>query len=792
MIASTVAGIVRQRAAIIAAAMLVFTLLMGYVSVKHLSLHVSLEAMLPASDPNVRLVSRFGAQFGGNNTTLIAVENTAGTIYNTKFLAAYKRIADDIYFYPSVQRHLVQALTLRKTKAIGGSAGRVDINAIAWPDLPRSVQELTQFERAVRAGYRGFLVSDDERAAMIIAEFGDETDYGKLVGFIDSLALREAPNGIRLHAVGRPILLGKIYGYLHATLYLICISLAFSGLILYLYFRSWMGVLVPMLTAGVATVWGTGAMALVGYNLDPLLIILPVYVFAIVLSHCVQFISRVFERLELGISLGEAVQSGLVQVFVPSLTAIVAAAAGFFVLLLIHVPSLQSLGIICGLWLLAIAPALMFTAALLCLMPRPRRFRARTSWVETAWRTARIERLRHAVPLLMALCLAVGIHESKYVIVGDAVGSPILWPTDPYNTDTTLINTRFSAVGTDTMLIYVSGPADTLTQPAVYRAMEDMGRYIWERMPEARQAQSLVSVVRSVQEALYEGDPSYRLIPATADEIRFDVYMYSSKGEPGDFKSYTNEALEIGSVTIPLADKTAPTVRRVTGLAREFLTRMTPLPGGARLQISGGQIGLAEAVNHEIARTRDLVLAAIVIFIMGVVYLAFRSVWATLVLAAALVTATFLTDTVMRVMGIGLNINTLPLAALGVGLAADYGIYVLHRVKQALATGCSFPDAVAHSLQTAGNAVLITGITMIAPVLPWAFLSALRFQAEMGLLHAVVLFFNMFGSLVFVPCMVLICRPGSLRRAAAGEVAMAQEPCSDTEAPEQPPASALS
>jgi predicted RND superfamily exporter protein len=311
-------------------------------------------------------------------------------------------------------------------------------------------------------------------------------------------------------------------------------------------------------------------------------------------------------------------------------------------------------------------------------------------------------------------------------------------------------------------------------------------------MPEARQAQSLVSVVRSVQEALYEGDPSYRLIPATADEIRFDVYMYSSKGEPGDFKSYTNEALEIGSVTIPLADKTAPTVRRVTGLAREFLTRMTPLPGGARLQISGGQIGLAEAVNHEIARTRDLVLAAIVIFIMGVVYLAFRSVWATLVLAAALVTATFLTDTVMRVMGIGLNINTLPLAALGVGLAADYGIYVLHRVKQALATGCSFPDAVAHSLQTAGNAVLITGITMIAPVLPWAFLSALRFQAEMGLLHAVVLFFNMFGSLVFVPCMVLICRPGSLRRAAAGEVAMAQEPCSDTEAPEQPPASALS
>ncbi|WP_199699253.1 hypothetical protein, partial [Oleomonas cavernae] len=83
-------------------------------------------------------MAKFGAQFGGANTTLIMVENTEGTIYNEKFMTAYKRVADEIYFHPSVQRHLVQALTLRKTKAIVGSAGRIDINAIAWPDLPRS------------------------------------------------------------------------------------------------------------------------------------------------------------------------------------------------------------------------------------------------------------------------------------------------------------------------------------------------------------------------------------------------------------------------------------------------------------------------------------------------------------------------------------------------------------------------------------------------------------------------------------------------------------------------------
>jgi uncharacterized protein len=584
---------------------------------------------------------------------------------------------------------------------------------------------------------------------------------------VDSLGAKEAANGIKVHAVGRPLLLGRIYGYLNATLGLIVVSLVFSGLILYFYFRSWIAVFVPMLTAAVGTLWGTGAMALVKFNLDPLLIILPVYVFAIVLSHCVQFVSRVFEGFEQDLSMSDAVRNGLEQIFAPSTTAIVAAAAGFFVLLLIGVPSLQSLGLICGFWLLAIAPALIFTASLLCLLPRPKRFRARTAWVETLWARTRLARFGKIVPIVMAAFLAVGVYESRFVIVGDAVGSPILWPDDRYNQDNALINSRFAAVGTDTMLVYVEGAQDTMTQPAVFHAMEDVGRYVWERTPKARQGQSLVTIARSVQEALYEGDPSYKIIPQTPDEIRFNLYMFSSKGEPGDFKAYTDEALTIGSVVIPFADKTGPTVQTATALAREFISRQPALPNGAHLQVAGGGIGIAEAINLEIGRTRTLVLVAILVFIMATVYASFRSLWVTAVLASSLVTSTFLTDIVMRVMGIGLNINTLPLAALGVGLAADYGIYVLYRVKQGLAQGASFEEAVDHSLKTAGNAVMITAITMIAPVLPWAFFSALRFQAEMGVLHAVVLFFNMLGSLIFVPCMVLIFKPRSLAAAAS-------------------------
>lgn len=768
MIATRIAGFVRRRALFIAAGMIALTGFLGYSSFTQLSLKVVLEAMLPIHHPNVELMAKFGAQFGGANTTLIMVENTEGTIYNEKFMSAYKRVADEIFFYPTVQRHLVQALTLRKTKAIVGSAGRIDINAIAWPDLPRSPEEWGNFEAAVKGAYRGLLVSDDEKAGMIIADFKDETDYAALVTFIDGLGQKEAANGIKVHMVGRPVLLGTIYNDLGATIVLIGISLVFSGLILYVYFRSWMGVLIPMMTATTGTLWGTGVMALVGYNLDPLMIILPVFVFAIVLSHCVQFMSRVFERLQPGVPMGEAVEGGLAQVFVPSLTAIVAAAGGFFVLVLIGVPSLQALGIICGAWLLAIAPALVFTASLLSLMPRPKRFRARTTWVETIWRIARFDRYPRVIIGITVLCLAGGIFGSKFVIIGDAIGSPILWPNSRYNQDNALINDRFSGVGTDIMLAYVEGPDDTMIQPATYQAIEAFSRYVWQHEPKARHAQSLVPMVQAVNQVLYEGDPSYAFIPETADDVAFNVYLFSSKGEPGDFKAYTDETYKIGNIAIPLDDKTGTTVKEVTTLARKFIADMPALPNGAKLMVAGGQVGIAEAVNTEIESTKDEVLVAIVLFIAGCIYLAFRSLWITGVLIFALLTSTFLTDTFMYLMGIGLNINTLPLAALGVGLAADYGIYILHRVREALAEGESYEDAVHHALATSGNAVMITAITMIAPVMPWAFFSALRFQAEMGVLHAVVLFFNMLGALIFVPTMVRLFRPASILRRKAG------------------------
>lgn len=735
------------------------SLVLVYQAREGLSLKVVLEEMLPVERTNVQLIQKFGAQFGGANTTLIALENNQGDIYTPSFLKTYMSMSEELYFYPDTIRHLVQSLALRKTKAIAGSGGRIQIDALMWPSAPESDEEFASLRRNIKAQYQGTLVADDERSAMIIADFKDNVDYESLVGFIDEMRVAAEAQGLTLYAAGRPILLGTIYKALDNTLLILAASVLFVGLILYAYFHNWMGVFVPMASAATATSWGLGAMGLVDYNLDPLLILLPAFIFAIVLSHSVQFISRVFEEFAEHHHMRDAVRHGLSKLLFPSMAAIITDAAGFTVLVLVGIPSIQALALICTIWLLAIFPSLILSAALLCLLPRPRAYRTGLHFVERIWMSLNLERHALAVIALTFAALGLGVIGANQLTIGDASGSPILWPDSRYNQDNDAINARFSGVGTDLMQVYIEGGENTMLDPAVYHRIEALDRHVYETVPQARSAQSLVPIIKKINGVLYEGDPSYELIPDSSEAVGFNIYLFRSKGEPGDFAAYTNAEWQIGSISLPVKDHAGATVEQAIAAVDDFIASQPPLENGIKFLSAGGQIGITKAVNDEIRASNTTVLVSIIVVIAVCVFLLYRSVTISVVLVLSLATANFLTYAFMAFKGIGLSINTLPLTALGIGLGVDYGIYMLDRIREEARHGKQALDAVRSAIMTSGNAIFVTAMTMVLPLIPWFLFSTLRFQAEMGLLLGMVLFFNMIGSLIFVPAAVLFLRP---------------------------------
>ena len=126
-------------------------------------------------------------------------------------------------------------------------------------------------------------------------------------------------------------------------------------------------------------------------------------------------------------------------------------------------------------------------------------------------------------------------------------------------------------------------------------------------------------------------------------------------------------------------------------------------------------------------------------------------------------TASLFSLAYMALRGIGLNINTLPVQAVGVGIGVDYAIYIVDRIRQEVAVTGDVDEAIRRAGRTTGMAVTFTATTIVGGIFFWMF-SSLRFQAEMAQLLIVLMVVNMVGAITVVPAFYSIVRPRVVTR----------------------------
>jgi predicted RND superfamily exporter protein len=176
------------------------------------------------------------------------------------------------------------------------------------------------------------------------------------------------------------------------------------------------------------------------------------------------------------------------------------------------------------------------------------------------------------------------------------------------------------------------------------------------------------------------------------------------------------------------------------------------------LRLAGGLIGILAAVNEEIENSYRLNLLLVLFTVFVLSYLTYRSVLGALIVMLPSIIAQPLTEAVMYLSRIDMNISSLPVAAVGIGIGIDYGYYVLSRIVEEYGECRDFDVANERALMTTGRAVLFTGTTLVASVILWVFFP-MKFQAEMALLLSLILAFHVVGALVFIPAAVSLLKP---------------------------------
>lgn len=785
------------------------TALFIYGVTQKLSIQVLLEEMVPPNHPFVKLHQEYAEQYGGTSTVVMALLVKEGDIFNVETLEKIKWLNDEIRFYPDVRRALVYSMAQRKSKVAKGHAGgTVDVSALMWPEIDKTPEGIRELKKNVFTSdlYNGVLVSKDGKSAMIMADCWPNIDYSKFFNFIQGLQQKVEDDNTSIHVAGRPMLLGWIFHFMPKVYWIFAITVLIIIIAVASHFRN-IVVIIPLLALGLSAVWGFGLISLLGINFNPLMVVLAVLVAARAHSHSVQTTRRFLEELHVcGGDRVKAAAATMDGIFLASLAAIVTDAAGFSVLILARIPMIQKIAILCAFWVISILLISSIIGPILCIyMPIPKNLKSYdfswdksggmtktrpTSWMDSVAGLC-LGRSKIVIIILMIVIGILSGYLATDLKVGDTnPGSPILWPDSRYNQDCKMINEKFDNAGTDILNIIVEGDKDlAVEQPEVMKRIELYERYITHKHPDVvAGTQSLPKVVKTLNKEFHEGDPRYQTVPDSFRLIGNLMFFYHTAGDPSDSITIMEPHFRHTVIRIFLKDHQGDTLRRIIESTREFFESQPEIPE-VRFRYAAGYAGILAGTNVEIEWSQKGTLLLIFLTVFVFCGIAYRSVIAAIMLCIPLLVANLVAFAYMAMRNIGLDINSLPVSAVGIGVGVDYGIYMLSRMEEEFKnTGGDWKAMTHTSLNSAGKGVFITAITVIGPVLLWPLMADLKFQAEMGLLLSFIMFFDMLGALFFLPAVVCFLKPKfilkharmlEVDKIAMGEVAVSRTDIQD-------------
>jgi predicted RND superfamily exporter protein len=182
-----------------------------------------------------------------------------------------------------------------------------------------------------------------------------------------------------------------------------------------------------------------------------------------------------------------------------------------------------------------------------------------------------------------------------------------------------------------------------------------------------------------------------------------------------------------------------------------------------RFRLASGNVGVMAATNEEIKAREFVVIVWVHLTLLVFVWLSFRSFAGVVAIITPLVLCSLLTYGGMAMIGVGMKAATLPVAAFGVGIGVDDGIYLWSVLAGYLAAGMCLRDAFVEALRHVGKAVVFTSASLIVAVVSWLF-SDLQFQSDMGLLLLFMFATNLIGAMLLLPSLAWLC----LRRSPPG------------------------
>ncbi|KIX12572.1 efflux RND transporter permease subunit [Dethiosulfatarculus sandiegensis] len=775
---------------------------------RNLVMDTSTEGFLHKTDPALVTYDRFRDQFGRDETVILSL--TPPKIFDQAFLEKLKKMHRELEDKVPYVDEVTSLINARNTR---GEGDRLIVEDLL-EDMPRNKEEMQALEQRVMQNplYLNRLISKDGKTTNItiktyarvsearkdtqsLLEGFDEPETkdkplengrsghtyitgaqnSEVVVAIKNIADRYRGPDLPIRMAGSPSVTHFLSSAVQQdTAFFVRLALIAIGTLLFILFRRITGVVLPLLVVAFSVISTLGLMALSGTSFSVPTMILPSFLLAVGVGASVHILSIFYQALNQGMGKKESIvhalgHSGL-AVVITSLTT----AAGLASFAMAEIAPVSALGIFASTGvMLSLVYTVVLLPTLLAIIPiKPKHKKAKANhharmdgilnWISIF----SAKRAKAIVLVCLVLTLASVAGFSRLTLSHD----PLIWlpENSPVRLDTEFLNQVFDSSVNMEVLID-TGKENGLYDLAVLNTLDRMEKEV-EAFKHGRfrvgNTLSLVDILKEINQALNENNPAKYKVPQNPALIPQEFLLFENSGSD-DLEDVVDTSFSVArfSILSPWMDTVAqnPALDRLTKHFNEAFD------GKAKVTITGMVPLLVRVMNASVMSAAEsyilafMVITFLMILLIGSIRLGVLSMFPNLL-------PIFITMGIMGWFNIPLDMYTMLIGSIAIGLAVDDTVHFMHNFRRYYFETNNVAESIRLTLFTTGRAMLVTSIVLCAGFFLYMFAS-MNNLFHFGLLTGTTILLALAADFFLAPALMVLAhkkdKPEASAQAAA-------------------------
>lgn len=719
----------------------------------NLKFDYSFESFFPTDDKDLQFYLDYRDQFEYDNEfILVGIENKEG-VFRKDFLLKIKSLTDSVKALKNVTR-VLSPVTAKN--AVIGPLGVVEVPYLHIDSVTRYAEDSVAIYKSKELVSTLF-ANDAKSVALFIktkegiAKIPSDTLLFKLERLVKNF------NFDKTHVAGKikaqNVYLDRIQ---HEFILFLITSLILVIIFLYISFRSFWGVCIPIIVVLLSIAWVLGFMGLIHKPLDIMMVLLPTMMFVVGMSDVVHVLTKYLEELRNGKEKQEAFRNTIKDVAFPTFITLLSTGVGFLSLLYSSIKPIRDFGIFTSLGIMvSFILAFTFLPALILLRKKPIVLKERN---EDMFWTKKLHRLLLWVftNRFKVIIGTVGIVILSFVGISKIVLNNNLLEdivdSDSLKQDFYFFEEHYSGVRPFEMAITLKHPGKSIFDMDVLKQLNRVEE-ILEKEYGVGFIVSPVTVVKSMNKAFNGGYAENYKLPADSTALKDNIAAIKKYVKKNDLKILVSHDGRKARITGKMHDLGSAAIRVLDKKLELALREEKLQPRLFNYKLTGGAVMIDKNNEYLVYNMLQGLLMSILVvsFIIAFIYRSFKIVLISII---PNIIPMILIGGLMGFAGIEMKLSTSIIFSIAFGIATDDTIHLLARLKLELDKGSSFLYAIKHTYISTGKAVVVTSLILSAGFLTLV-MSDFQSTFYFGLLVSLILLVAVVTELLLLPLLLL-------------------------------------